>query len=342
MGTLLINRERELFVSLYATKLKELRETPFALLGIRKLEQIADRRLEAVERALEGDPSKLEKDLQQTVLAYGRETFKAHHIVMSLDVFRQVAKTVLWRGHEEFSKVDDTLHWAVTLYVRLYEEVMTEQGLVRMVESLSLALEAKEKYTSSHSQSVQKIGEKIAKKLGVDIGLAGLFHDIGKIYVPDRILTKNARLTKNEMAVMKWHPYHSFRIVSPIYPAAASLCLRHHERPDGRGYPLGETTIPVEANVVAAADTLHAICSDRAYHRHEKLDAALNVIRTCRGTQFLPDVVTAVEQSYGDIDRMLTEISVATDLDTKVTPETVKDPLPNTASPVFAAESETP
>jgi HD-GYP domain-containing protein (c-di-GMP phosphodiesterase class II) len=314
METVELNLQRELFVSLYATRLKELRDTPFARLGMRQLEQIAGRRLEAVERALEGDLSRLERDLQQTALMRDEETFKAHHVVMALDEFRQVAKTVLWRGYEEFEKADDVLHWAVTSYVRFHEEVMTEQGMLRVVESLSLALEAKEKYTSSHSQSVQKIGEKIAKTLGVDIGLAGLFHDIGKIHVPDAILTKSSRLTSDEMTLVKCHPFHSFRIISSLYPEAASLCLRHHERPDGRGYPQGETNIPVEANVVAAADTLHAICSDRAYHRHSKLDIALDEIRKGRGTQFLPEVVTAVERAYGDMADLLAEMSAATEM----------------------------
>src|SRR2546425_12119011 len=101
-----------------------------------------------------------------------------------------------------------------------------------MVESLTLALEAKEKYTSSHSQSVQKISENIAGVLGVDIGLAGLFHDIGKINVADSVLTKAGPLTEGEWALVKKHPHHSFRVVSPLYPEAATIVLRPHQRPD--------------------------------------------------------------------------------------------------------------
>ena len=308
------NPQRELFVSLYATRLKELRQTPYAQCDIRELERIAERRLDAVERALEGDRTSLERHLQQTALMRGKEGFKAYHVVLAFDAFRDVAKAVRWRRCEDFVKADDVLHWAVTSYVQIYEEVMTERGLVKMVESLTLALEAKEKYTSSHSQSVQKISEKIARTLGVNIGLAGLFHDIGKIYVPDSILTKSTPLTEEEMAVMKHHSYHSFRIISPIYPEAASLVLRHHERPDGTGYPMGETDIPLEANVVAAADTLHSICSDRVYRRHRKLDVALDQIRKGKTTQFLPDVVTAVERSYGDMANLLADISTAAEL----------------------------
>jgi len=311
MYTSEINPQRELFISLYATKLKELRQTPYAQRDIRDLERYARRFIEVMERAVEGDRTTLERHLQQTALLRGKEGFKAWHMLQSFDAFRTVGKAVQWRRCEDFIKADDVLHWAVTTYVQIYEDVLTDRGLVKMVESLTLALEAKEKYTSSHSQSVQKIGEKIAKTLGVDIGLAGLFHDIGKIHVPDAILTKTSELTDEEMQVVKHHPYHSFRIISPVYPDAASIVLRHHERPDGRSYPMGETNIPIEANVVAAADTLHSICSTRTYRNHRKLDVAVEQIRAGKGTQFLPDVVTAVEKAYGDMADLLYGISTA-------------------------------
>ena len=305
------NPQRELFISLYATKLKELRKTPFAHRDIRDLERYAERFLDAVEGALNGERSTLERFLQQTALQRGNESVKAYQMIQSFDAFRAVGKAVRWRDSGDFVKADDVLHWAVVTYVELYEELLTDRGLVKMVESLTLALESKEKYTSSHSQSVQKIGEKIAKTLGVDIGLAGLFHDIGKIHVPDSILTKTSGLSDDEMALVKHHPYHSFRIISPVYPDVASMCLRHHERPDGLGYPMGETHIPIEANVVAAADTLHSICSTRSYRTHRRLDEAVQQIRAGRGTQFLPDVVAAVEKAYGDMADLLTGISAA-------------------------------
>ncbi len=301
--------ERESFIAFYATKLKELRQTPYAHRNIRELEQIAARCTDAVKEAVEGDRGSLESYVQQTALTHGKEGFKAWHVLLGLEAFRDVAKLVGGERCEDFVKLDDVLHWAMNSYVRLFEEVLTERGLVRMVESLTLALEAKEKYTSSHSRSVQKIGEKIARALGVDIGLAGLFHDIGKIHVPDSVLTKNGPLTESEWESVRQHPYHSFRIVSPIYPNTASIVLRHHERPDGRGYPLGERAVPVEASVVAAADTLHTICSDRSYHCHQKLDFALENIREGKGTQFLPEVVNAVERAYGDMADFLKDLS---------------------------------
>jgi HD-GYP domain-containing protein (c-di-GMP phosphodiesterase class II) len=300
--------ERERFISLYATKLKELRRTPFAQRDIRELERLADRCLTAVQEATRGNRGSLERFIQQTALYRGKEGFKSWHVLLSLDAFRDIAKVVNLGRCEEFVKIDDVLHWAVTRYAELYEELQTEQGLVRMVESLTLALDAKEKYTSSHSQSVQKIAEKIGRALGVDVGMAGLFHDIGKIHVPDTILTKTSKLTNEEYQLIKQHPYHSFRIISPISPESASICLRHHERPDGRGYPMGDPNVPVEANVVSAADTLHAICSDRSYHQHQRLDHGVQEITKGKGTQFLPEVVEAVERAYGDMAGLLSNL----------------------------------
>lgn len=302
--------ERERFITLYATKLKELRRTPYAQRDIRELERSAERCLSAVQEAEEGSRGELERYIQQTALYRGKEGFKAWHVMLGFDAFRDVARVIYAGRCDDFVKVDDILHWATSRYAELYEELMTEQGLVRMVESLTLALDAKEKYTSSHSQSVQKIAEKIARVLGVDVGLAGLFHDIGKIHVPDAVLTKTSPLTDEEYEMVKQHPYHSFRIMSPIAADSASICLRHHERPDGRGYPMGDANVPVEANVVSAADTLHAICSSRSYHKQQKLDIAVREIRAKKGTQFLPEVVEGVERAYGDMADFLGEVSV--------------------------------
>jgi HD-GYP domain-containing protein (c-di-GMP phosphodiesterase class II) len=304
-----IHLERERFISLLATKLKELRRTPYAQRDIRELERMAERCLSAVEEAAKGDRGSLERYITQTALYRGKEGFKAWHVMLSFDAFRDVAKLMRAGQCEDFVRTDDVLHWAVTRYAELYEELQTEQGLVRMVESLTLALDAKEKYTSSHSQSVQKIAEKIGRTLGVDVGMAGLFHDIGKIHIPDAILTKNSALNDDEYQVIKQHPYHSFRIISPIDPEAASVCLRHHERPDGRGYPMGDANVPVEANVVSAADTLHSICSNRCYSKSRKLDIAVQEIRAQTGKQFLPEVVEAVERAYGDMAGMLSDLS---------------------------------
>jgi HD-GYP domain-containing protein (c-di-GMP phosphodiesterase class II) len=265
-----------------------------------ELERMAERCLEAMEKAGEGDRSWLERYLSHVVLRQGREGFRSWQLIKGFDALRDTAKR-LPNVLGSFVKADDLVHWAIVRFAQLYEELQSIQGLTHMVESLTMALDSKEQYTSSHCRSVQKITEKIGRVLGIDVGLAALLHDVGKIHIPDRILTKRGPLTSQEWLILKQHPYHSFRIVCPINPEIASVCLRHHERPDGGGYPLGETEVRVEANVVAAADTLHAICSRRTYRNYQRLDVALQAIRRSRGKQFLPSVVDAVEKAYGDM-----------------------------------------
>jgi HD-GYP domain-containing protein (c-di-GMP phosphodiesterase class II) len=296
--------DRALFVGVYATKLKELRDTPYRYRPIRELERMAERCLEAVERALASDYSWLERYIGHIVLQLGREGFRSWQLIKAFDVFHDAAKR-LPQVFSDPTRVNDVLYWAIVRFSQLYEELQTVQGLSRMVESLTMALDSKEQYTSNHCRAVQKIAEKIAKVMGLDVSMAALLHDVGKIHIPDRILTKQGPLNPEEWSVLQQHPYHSFRIVCPINPEVASVCLRHHERPDGRGYPLGETDVRVEANTIAAADTLHAICSKRSYRNHQRLDIALRAIRSNAGTQFLPEVVNAIDRAYGDMAGLL-------------------------------------
>ncbi len=302
------NPERDLFIGIYATKLKELHETPYCYREFSELERMARRCFEAMEIALTGDLTWLERYIGHVVLQLGREGFRSWQLIKGFGALRDTAKRMP-RVLGDAVRVEDLVHWTIVRFSQLYEELQTVQGLTRMVESLTVALDSKEQYTSNHCRSVQKITEKIGRVLGVDVSLPALLHDVGKIHVPDRILTKGGPLDEEERLVLQQHPYHSFRIVCPINPEVASICLRHHERPDGGGYPLGETDVRLEANVIAAADTLHAICSRRSYRNFQRLDVALAAIRKNRGTQFLPEVVDGVDKAYGDMASLLTSFN---------------------------------
>jgi HD-GYP domain-containing protein (c-di-GMP phosphodiesterase class II) len=304
------NPNRELFVGIYATKLKELRGTPYCFRDFSELERMALRCVEAMEKAATGDTTWLERYIGHVVLQLGREGFRSWQLIQGFNALHETTKS-LPGVLGEFSKSEDLILWAIVRFSQLYEELQTVQGLAKMVESLTVALDSKEQYTSSHCRSVQKITEKIGRVMGMDLSLPALLHDVGKIHVPDRILTKGGPLNAEERVILQQHPYHSFRIVCPLNPEVASVCLRHHERPDGGGYPLGETEVRVEANVIAAADTLHAICSRRSYRNFQRLDVALAAIRKNRGTQFLPEVVDAVDKAYGDMAGLLASFSPA-------------------------------
>ena len=129
------------------------------------------------------------------------------------------------------------------------------------------------------------------------IAHAGLFHDIGKLGVPDAILTKPAKLTEQEYALMKHHPADGANIVAKFgrLRGAVPLIRHHHERWDGSGYPdsLVGKAIPLGAAIVGLADAWDAMTTDRPYHRALDQQEAEAELRAHRGTQFAPAVVDA-------------------------------------------------
>ena len=132
--------------------------------------------------------------------------------------------------------------------------------------------------------------------------LAALFHDIGKLRVPDAVLTKPARLTKDEFELIKRHSEDGAHIVGKFGPLRATVPMirHHHERWDGRGYPdgLGPDDIPLEASIVGLADAWDAMTTDRPYQRALKLEEAFAEVRNGRGSQFAPEVVDAFFLAY--------------------------------------------
>ncbi len=180
---------------------------------------------------------------------------------------------------------------------------LLEQSALEAVASLNATVDAKDPYTAGHSQRVQRIAIALGEELGLEpaqieaLRFAGLFHDIGKIGVPDAILTKPAGLTAEEYDVVKRHPEDGARIVGrlhSLHPAVPAI-LHHHERWDGHGYPhrLAGDDIPVEAAVVGLADAFDAMTTDRPYSEARPLDEAVQELVRNRGTQFAPAAVDA-------------------------------------------------
>jgi putative nucleotidyltransferase with HDIG domain len=178
-----------------------------------------------------------------------------------------------------------------------------EQNALEAVESLNATVDAKDPYTAGHSQRVQRIALAIGEELALEsarldaLRFGGLFHDIGKLGVPDAVLTKPARLTPDEYELIKRHPDDGARIVEKFSRLAEAVPLirYHHERWDGRGYPegLAGEQIPLEAGIVGLADAWDAMTTDRPYHRALTLEEAAAEIRRNRGSQFAPGVVDA-------------------------------------------------
>lgn len=178
-----------------------------------------------------------------------------------------------------------------------------ERSSVEAIETLNATVEAKDPYTAGHSARVQGLAVSLGIELGLDsgrltaLGHAALFHDIGKIAVPDAILTKPTRLDHAEYDVMKLHSAQGAEIVGRLGRLRGSVPLirHHHERWDGLGYPdrLAGDEIPLEAAIIGLADAWDAMTTDRPYHRALTLEEAFREVRNGRGSQFSPVVVDA-------------------------------------------------
>jgi len=161
------------------------------------------------------------------------------------------------------------------------------------------AIEEKDQYTRGHSERVKDISVLLAKELkGVHLELleeAALLHDIGKIGIPERILNKPGRLTKEEFDIIKMHPEKGERILlsSSRLQNVAKIVRQHHERVDGKGYPDGlcADKIEIEARIIAVADAFDAMTSKRSYREEMSFEKGLGILRENSGTQFDPKVV---------------------------------------------------
>jgi putative nucleotidyltransferase with HDIG domain len=186
-----------------------------------------------------------------------------------------------------------------------FEHAENAQQLYReTLASLSNALEAKDQYTSDHTEEVVRLAVSVAAELGLElelvrkIELGAVLHDIGKVRVPESILNKPGPLDADEWEVMKTHPEVGERILRPIRSLSAILPIvrHHHERWDGAGYPdgLAERAIPLGARIVSVCDAYRAMTEDRPYRKALPEDHARSELERGAGKQFDPECVAAL------------------------------------------------
>jgi diguanylate cyclase (GGDEF)-like protein len=178
---------------------------------------------------------------------------------------------------------------------------LPHSGREAIVKSLAAAVDIRDGYTHTHSSLVSELAAAVARRLGLSavevsrISMGALLHDVGKIGIPDAILTKEGGLSPEEWDCIRRHPVLGEQILgqTPELTDVTPLVLHHQERYDGSGYPerLGGDEIPLGARIIAVADAYHAIISDRPYRsRRTHSDAVLELGR-CSGAQFDPQVV---------------------------------------------------
>ena len=171
----------------------------------------------------------------------------------------------------------------------------------QIIKSLMATLAERDYITEGHAGRLSDICVKIGKKMKLsyqmlnNLDLLSKVHDLGKVGIPDSILLKPSSLDAEEWEVMKLHPEKGFRIAisSPDLAGIADLILKHHERWDGDGYPIGlsGSDIPLECRILAVADTFDAMTNERPYSRPCSEEEALKEIIRCSGTQFDPEIV---------------------------------------------------
>jgi len=179
----------------------------------------------------------------------------------------------------------------------------TEKLLEEVIIALGSMVEVRDPYTAGHQKNVTKLAVAIAEEMGLErrridaIRVAGFLHDIGKISIPTEVLTKPTKLEDYEYELLKTHSQIGFEILKNIdFPwPIAEIVLQHHERMDGSGYPRGlkNGEILLEARILAVADVVEAMSSDRPYRPALGLDEAIKEISEKRGIKFDPDVVDA-------------------------------------------------
>ena len=198
-----------------------------------------------------------------------------------------------------------------------------EKAYLDSIETLRYTVEAKDPYTRGHSDRVSRYSVLIGKYLGLPeedlktLKIGGLFHDIGKIGIPDSILLKESKLTDDEYSEIKNHPSIGAHILcnAEAFKDIIPIVKHHHERFDGRGYPgkLKGEDIPYFARIAALADTFDAMTSRRTYRDSLPLDVVKEEIRDCSGTQFDPEIAKVfldiLENHYDEIEQIQKEFA---------------------------------
>lgn len=193
-----------------------------------------------------------------------------------------------------------------------------EKAYLDTIGILRQTVEAKDPYTRGHSDRVSEFSVLIGKKMGLDdetlhtLKIGGLFHDIGKIGIPDSILLKESKLSDEEYSQIKNHPTIGAHMLgdAAVFKDIIPIVKHHHERFDGRGYPsqLAGENIPLIARIAAVADTFDAMTSKRTYRDALPLSVVKEEIEKCSGTQFDPKIAKVFLDILNNDYKSITDI----------------------------------
>ncbi|MBD0370945.1 MAG: HD domain-containing protein [Pyrinomonadaceae bacterium] len=237
-----------------------------------------------------------------------RELAAGAHRIAGGDFSQRItvrSRTELGDLGESFNIMTDQVERFINDLQRAADE--NRELFIGTVKALAAAIDGKDPYTRGHSERVSRISVAIAQRLEMpddeveNIRVSALLHDVGKIGIDDNILKKPSSLTPEEFEIMKQHPQKGFKIMSQI-PAMKDFLpgmYMHHEMVDGNGYPQGlkGDEIPMQARIVAVADTFDAMTTDRPYQKAMKFEDALGLIKKFVGTRYDESVVGALMEA---------------------------------------------
>jgi response regulator RpfG family c-di-GMP phosphodiesterase len=232
-----------------------------------------------------------------------RQAFDHHDLKQEIKRLNQVTREQNFKLRDMNKNLEANVRDRTKQLAASHQELRT--AYVQTIRALAEAVDAKDSYTRGHSERVGVYASKIARRMGSEtqfierVYIAGVLHDVGKIGVPDAIITKPDQLDQEEYAQMKKHPEIGGRILEPVeFLHDVVPCVRHHhEWFDGssRGYPerLRGDQIPLPSRIILVADTVEAMTSDRPYRKALSLETAVSELHKFSGSQFDPVCVDA-------------------------------------------------
>ena len=261
---------------------------------------------EVLETGAAVEISRSDEDIDPGELALLQELDFARVLLCSFEVEGKSVGTVeVFRIEDRPFRRDDPKQvsvlaaFAAGVYTKLHMAIQLESHYTETLEALASALEARDPYTQAHTSRIRDMASALAVAMKVPAEvrratrLGAILHDVGKIGISDSILHKPGPLTEAEWEIMRTHPELGERMLESIdfLRPALPIIRHHHERWDGTGYPdrLAAQEIPVGARIVGVCDAFDAMTTDRPYKRAMPVDAALEEIMRCAGTQFDPE-----------------------------------------------------
>ena len=245
--------------------------------------------------------------IRQNVNKYNQ---KNKELLLGISLGVATAEKIDYSLSDLFKRADDMMYRD-----KLYSSTSSRS---KIVQSLLAALAERDYITEGHARRLEELCRAVGEKIELsshqlsDLALLAQVHDLGKVGIPDTILFKPGPLNEEEWEIMRGHPEKGFRIASssPDLSGVAELILKHHERCDGKGYPLGlkGTQIPVECRILAMVDAFDAMISQRPYNKTKTPEEAIKEIETCAGSQFDPNLVPV----FLTILKELTSLNVET------------------------------